>query len=351
MAKRGAAEGFALTNSSTFTHIAKRARPNVIRPASVEAIAEAGRMLRDGRLVAFPTETVYGLGADATNARAVAEIFAAKGRPSFNPLIVHVGSRDAAAAVADFSPLAMQLADAFWPGPLTLVARRIPSAGIADLVTAGLETVAVRVPAHPVALALLDAAAVPLAAPSANRSGHVSPTRAAHVETDLGDRVAMILDGGASKHGVESTVVDVTGDAPRLLRLGSVTATDIERVTGVLPTRAINADGKSGDGGPMSPGQLLTHYAPRARVRLDVTAPEADEALLAFGPQVPPHSGPIFNLSASGDLVEAAANLYAALRSLDATGIASIAVMPIPTAGLGEAINDRLNRAATSRGV
>ncbi|MFN3868516.1 MAG: L-threonylcarbamoyladenylate synthase [Hyphomicrobiaceae bacterium] len=321
----------------------------MIRPASADTIAEAGRLLRDGRLVAFPTETVYGLGADATNARAVAAIFAAKGRPSFNPLIVHVASRHAAAAVADLSPLAMQLAHVFWPGPLTLVARRRAAAGIADLVTAGLETVAVRVPAHRIALALLAAAAVPIAAPSANRSGHVSPTRAAHVAADLGDRVAMILDGGACEHGVESTVVDVSGDTPRLLRLGSVTAADIARVTGVLPARAIAADGRSGDGGPMSPGQLLTHYAPRARVRLGVTAPAADEALLAFGAQVPPHPGPVFNLSTSGDVVEAAANLYAALRLLDATGVASIAVMPIPAGGLGEAINDRLNRAAASR--
>lgn len=321
----------------------------MIRPASAEAIAEAGALVRGGRLVAFPTETVYGLGADATNPRAVAGIFAAKGRPSFNPLIVHVGSTAAAAAVIEMSPLALLLARAFWPGPLTLVARRISSAGIADLVTAGLETVAVRVPAHPVALALLAAAGVPIAAPSANRSGHVSPTRAEHVAADLGERCTMILDGGACAHGLESTVVDVTGPSPRLLRLGSITAADIERVTGVRPTRAIAAEGRAGDGGPVSPGQLLAHYAPRARVRLDVTAPEADEALLAFGPQVPPHSGPTFNLSASGDLVEAAANLYSALRTLDATGAATIAVMPIPPNGLGEAINDRLNRAASSR--
>lgn len=315
-----------------------------------DAIAKAGAAIRAGRLVAFPTETVYGLGADATNARAVAEIFAAKARPTFNPLIVHVGSLDAAAALAELSPAALALGRALWPGPLTLVARRRADCAIADLVTAGLDTIAVRVPAHAAALALIAAAGVPIAAPSANRSGHVSPTRAAHVAADLGERVSMILDGGSCKHGLESTVLDVTGEAVRLLRLGAVTAATIEALTGRPVSRATVAERDGGgDGLPVSPGQLLNHYSPRARVRLDAERAWHGEALLAFGPVVPPHDGPVLNLSASGDLVEAAANLYAGLRELDDTGAASIAVMPIPREGLGEAINDRLARAAAGR--
>lgn len=315
-----------------------------------DAIAEAAALIRAGRLVAFPTETVYGLGADATNPRAVAEIFAAKGRPTFNPLIVHVTNPAAAAALAEFSPAAIALGAALWPGPLTLVARRRRESGIADLVSAGLDTIALRVPSHPVALALLAATGRPIAAPSANRSGHVSPTRAAHVVADLGERVAMILDGGDCEHGLESTVLDVSGADVRLLRLGAVTAEAIAAATGRPVTRATSAShGGEGDGLPASPGQLLHHYAPRARVRLDAATALPGEALLAFGGDVPPHAGPLVNLSPAGDLVEAAANLYAGLRALDDTGAAVIAVAPIPHEGLGEAINDRLARAAAGR--
>ncbi|MBL8565023.1 MAG: threonylcarbamoyl-AMP synthase [Hyphomicrobiaceae bacterium] len=323
----------------------------VTRPTG-RTIEEAGASIRAGQLVAFPTETVYGLGADSTNARAVAEIFAAKGRPAFNPLIVHVASLEQAATLAELTTTAQSLGAAFWPGPLTLVARRRAGSPIADLVTAGLDTVALRVPAHTIALALLRAAGVPIAAPSANRSGHVSPTRAEHVAADLGDRVSMILDGGACEHGLESTVLDVTGDGGgvRLLRLGAVTAEAIEALIGAKLVRATGVGhSASGDGLPVSPGQLLNHYAPRARVRLNVESPVPGEALLAFGSPVPAHDGAMLNLSPAADLVEAAANLYSGLRALDDTGATSIAVMPIPHIGLGEAINDRLARAAVGR--
>lgn len=322
-----------------------------VRLADAEAIAEAGRLLRQGRLVAFPTETVYGLGADATNDDAVAAIFAAKGRPNFNPLIVHVADVDAAARLAELGPVALRLARAFWPGPLTLVAPRKAGAGVSALATAGLDTVAVRVPANPLAHALLVAAGVPVAAPSANRSGHVSPTLAAHVAADLGDRVAMVLDGGATTHGLESTVVDVSGDRVTLLRLGSITAQQLAAVTGQDVQRATEAAVKDGIVAPQSPGQLLLHYAPRARVRLNVTEPRPGEGFLAFGSiaSEPRHDGPTINLSPAGDLTEAARALYASLRSLDDAGVDSIAVMPIPHDGIGEAINDRLNRAAAPR--
>lgn len=312
------------------------------------AIAEAGSLIRAGALVAFPTETVYGLGADATNPNAVAAIFTAKGRPSFNPLIVHVADLAAAEALAELPPLAIELARQFWPGPLTLVANRRADARIAPAVTAGLGTIAVRVPGNDVALALLAAAGVPVAAPSANRSGHVSPTRAEHVAADLADRVAMILDGGASERGLESTVLDVSEEPWRLLRHGSIPAEAIEQVLGHQLVHATHAGPDHGSA-PASPGQLLNHYAPRARVRLDIASPETGEGLIAFGPQVPPHDGPCINLSPSGDLAEAAARLYAALRELDAAGVASIAVVPIPKTGLGAAISDRLSRAAAGR--
>lgn len=312
-----------------------------IRPATDDAIAAAAEALREGRLVAFPTETVYGLGADATNGRALAGIYAAKGRPRFNPLIVHVADASAVARLAVPSPLAARLADAFWPGALTMVLAKAPGCPIADLATAGLDTVAIRVPSHRIARALIAAAGVPVAAPSANRSGHVSPTTAAHVDTDLGAAVAMILDDGPSPVGVESTVVDLSGPHPTLLRAGGVTSEAIEAVLGTPLMRAMDAAEQ-----PSSPGQLASHYAPRAAVRLRAVDAAPGEALLAFGPAVPAHRGPIINLSASGDLAEAAANLFAALRQLDSTGIATIAVMPIPDSGLGEAINDRLRRAA-----
>jgi L-threonylcarbamoyladenylate synthase len=315
-----------------------------IEKADEKAIAAAAEQLRAGRLVAFPTETVYGLGADATNARAVAEIFAAKGRPRFNPLIVHVLGAEQAEAHAVLTPLARRLADAFWPGPLTLVLDKHDGSPVCDLVTGGLTTLAVRAPDHPVARALLAAAGRPLAAPSANRSGHVSPTQAAHVDADLGDRIAMVLDGGATAHGLESTIVDARGETPVLLRLGAVPVATIEAVLGMEVAR-----GDIDAARPSAPGQLKSHYAPRAKVRLNAREVRAGEALLAFGPDVPATGGPVINLSPAGDLTEAAAGLFAALRALDASGASAIAVMPIPETGLGEAINDRLQRAAAPR--
>lgn len=309
--------------------------------ATSQAIADAAAALRAGQLVAFPTETVYGLGADATNARAVAAIFEAKGRPRFNPLIMHVASMQAVSTLGHLTATGHKLAAAFWPGPLTLVLMKAPGCPVADLATAGLDTIAVRLPAHPIGRALLQAAGVPIAAPSANRSGHVSPTTAAHVDADLADRVAMILDGGATSVGLESAVVDVTGDTPVILRLGGVTREDIARVLG-CPVALAGEENVA----PSSPGMLARHYAPATRLRLDAHDVRAGEALLAFGPALPPHSGPAINLSPSGDLTEAAANLFAALRTLDASGATAIAVMPIPAYGLGEAINDRLQRAA-----
>ncbi len=315
---------------------------------SEDAIARAAAELRAGHLVAFPTETVYGLGADATNGRAVALIFEAKGRPRFNPLIVHVSSRAAAERFAHFTDKASRLADAFWPGALTLVLPRRADSGISELVSAGLDTIAVRVPSHPVAQTLLEAAGVPVAAPSANISGHVSPTTAQHVEADLGDKVALILDGGPTEHGLESTVVDATGEQIVLLRPGAVTRESIEEVLGEPVVRA--GDSAAQNDQIRSPGQLASHYAPRARVRLNATDLRPGEALLAFGEPFPGAEGHMTeNLSPTGDLVEAAANLFAALRRLDATGVETIAVMPIPEAGLGEAINDRLRRAAAER--
>jgi L-threonylcarbamoyladenylate synthase len=319
---------------------------DLIVAADEKAIGEAAQLLREGRLVAFPTETVYGLGADAADNRAVARIFEAKGRPRFNPLIVHVVSLEAAREIGIFDELAASLAAAFWPGPLTLVVNKRSGAAIGDLVTAGLDTVAIRMPRHPVALALLEAFGGAIAAPSANRSGHVSPTRAEHVEADLGDRVAMILDGGAVEVGLESTIVDTTSGQPRLLRSGGLTREAIERVL----AGPLAVPSASDPNAPVAPGMLASHYAPRAAVRLNCLSARAGEALLAFGP-APPHDGPTFNLSLSGDLIEAAASLFAALRSLDSSGAASIAVMPIPETGLGEAINDRLRRAAAPQNI
>ncbi len=313
--------------------------------ATPESIEQAGAALRRGEVVAFPTETVYGLGADATNARAVARVYEAKGRPRFNPLIVHVDNIAAAERIAVLSPKALRLAATFWPGPLTLVLRLRPEVGIADLVTAGLETVAVRVPDHAVALALIAAAGCPIAAPSANRSGHVSPTLAGHVEADLGDAPAFIIDAGATAHGLESTILDASGDMIVLLRSGAVTVEAIERALGELIARATEAAGDQ----LVAPGQLASHYAPRAPLRLDASEAQPGEALLAYGGDVPTHAGSMINLSPTGDLVEAAANLFAALRSLDAMQPAGIAVMPIPDDGLGEAINDRLRRGAAPR--
>jgi L-threonylcarbamoyladenylate synthase len=309
--------------------------------ADKETIEAAAAAMRGGALVAFPTETVYGLGADATNGRAVAAIFAAKDRPRFNPLIVHVPDVGAAEKLGLLPDLGRRLALAFWPGALSLVLAKQPDCPVADLATAGLDTIAVRVPSHAIAQALLRAVDRPIAAPSANLSGHVSATTAAHVEADLGSRVAMVLDGGATAVGLESTVVDVTGDEPIILRLGGVAREDIARVLG----RAITvAEGNPEN--PGSPGMLARHYAPGARLRLDAQEARSNEALLAFGGAVPRHAGPTINLSVTGDLAEAAANLFSALRALDTSGVPTIAVTPIPEEGLGEAINDRLRRAA-----
>jgi len=317
-----------------------------VQPADSEAIEAAGRLLVAGELVALPTETVYGLAADATNGQAVARIFATKGRPRFNPLIVHVPDVPAAERIAVMTGAAHKLAQAFWPGPLTLVMTRRSEAGLSDLVSAGLDSVAVRVPAHPVAQAVLAAAGRPLAAPSANRSGRVSPTTAQHVADDLGEEVRLILDGGATQHGLESTVLDVSvAERVRLLRLGAVSRDAIEAVLGEKL-----ADGPASDDvHPSSPGQLASHYAPHAALRLDATDVRPGEALLAFGRAVPATTGPVINLSATGDPVEAAAALFSALRALDQGKVQVIAVMPIPDQGIGEAINDRLRRAAAPR--
>ncbi len=313
-----------------------------IATATSVSIARAARQLQAGELVAFPTETVYGLGADATNSEAVARIFAAKGRPHFNPLIIHVLDIEAARALGQFNATATRLAETFWPGPLTLVVKKMPDAGIADLATPGLETIALRSPAHPVARAVLAQAGRPIAAPSANRSGRVSPTLACHVEADLGREVSMILDGGSAVHGLESTVIDASREPARLLRPGAIAADAIEAVLGCPLARGDRDDAER----PSSPGQLARHYAPHARLRLDAHEVLPGEVQLAFGPALM-SDGMIINLSPSGDLVEAAAVLFASLRALDEAGAAAVAVMPIPHRGLGEAINDRLRRAAT----
>ncbi|MCX5512397.1 threonylcarbamoyl-AMP synthase [Kaistia algarum] len=312
-----------------------------------EAIDAAVAALARGELVAMPTETVYGLAADAANGEAVARIYAAKGRPRFNPLIAHVADFAGAEALVHFDVLSRQIAEAFWPGPLTLVLPRREGAAVSDLVTAGLDTLAIRIPAHPVAHSLLAAFGGPLAAPSANRSGHVSATTAAHVAADLGDAVSVVLDAGPSAVGVESTILKVEGDEIYLLRAGGVPREAIEALTG----RAVHVAALGEGQAPTSPGQLLSHYAPGAAVRLDAGDVRPGEGLLAFGQDLPPGSDKaavIINLSPRGDLVEAAARLFSALRELDGKA-ETIAVMPIPATGLGEAIADRLKRAAAPR--
>lgn len=305
-----------------------------VLPADAAAIARAAAALRAGQLAAFPTETVYGLGADAANGAAVAAIFAAKGRPRFNPLIVHLPDAAAASRHAALPDAARALAGAFWPGPLTLVAPRKAGSPLSLLVSAGLDTVALRVPAHPVAAALLAAAGCPIAAPSANVSGHVSPTTAGHVAEGLGGSVALILDGGPTPLGLESTVIGFDGNTPILLRPGAIARAEIEAVAGPL---------SAPDGAIRSPGQLQSHYAPHAPLRRNAMDARADEVLLGFG-----DVACAMNLSPRGDLKEAAANLFAMLRALDRLG-RPIAVSPIPPDGLGEAINDRLARAAAPR--
>ena len=321
-----------------------------ILPANEAEVATAARCLEEGGLVAFPTETVYGLGADAANPAAIARLYQAKGRPSFNPLIAHVGDIQAATRIARFNAIATTLAQAFWPGPLTLVLPKTRDCAVADLATAGLDTIAVRVPAHPVALAILRAFGGPVVAPSANLSGHVSPTNAEHVHSDLMGRIDLIVDGGAVAVGVESTIVGCF-DAPMLLRPGGLPRGEIERVLGrALLQPPQDADNDSGQ--PLAPGMLASHYAPRTPVRLNAERMEAGEALLAFGPRTVADvdaSSAVMNLSARGDLNEAAANLFGYLRALDSKGARAIAVMPVPHHGLGEAINDRLRRAAMGR--
>jgi L-threonylcarbamoyladenylate synthase len=303
------------------------------------ALAKAARLLGEGQLVAFPTETVYGLGADARSDEAVARIFAAKGRPKFNPLIVHVTDLAAAARFGVFDARARALAERFWPGALTLVVPRVADCSVSWLATAGLETIALRVPAHPVARQLLAAFGGPLAAPSANKSGSVSATTARHVADSLGDAVSLILDGGATTHGLESTIVGLAHEHPALLRPGAIARAEIEAVVGHLGVAADREEA------PHSPGRLKRHYATAKPLRLNATAAAADEALLAFG--VPVAGARVtLNLSEGGDLVEAAAHLFAMLRRLDAEDVRGIAVMPVPAHGLGEAINDRLQRAA-----
>ncbi|MDJ1006525.1 MAG: L-threonylcarbamoyladenylate synthase [Paracoccaceae bacterium] len=300
-------------------------------------IASAADLLRRGKLVAFPTETVYGLGADAMQDRAVAAIYAAKNRPPSNPLILHVGSRQAAEALAVFSPEAVMLAEAFWPGPLTLVLPLRPTAGVSKLAVPSGRLVALRVPDQPVAAALITAAGRPLAAPSANPSGRVSPTAAAHVLSGLGGRIDAIVDGGPCAIGLESTIVE-PGDPPRLLRPGGLPAREIEPLLG----RPLA--GPEDRGAPVAPGQLASHYAPSVDLRLDAGAPRAGESYLGFGP-----GAATLNLSEGGDIREAAQNLFGHLHALDAMG-RPIAVAPIPDTGFGRAINDRLRRAAAPRG-
>jgi L-threonylcarbamoyladenylate synthase len=309
--------------------------------ADPAAIAAAAEILAAGGLVAFPTETVYGLGADAANGEAVARLYEAKGRPAFNPLIAHVSDMAAARRLARFDATAERLAARFWPGPLTLVLPKAANCPVAELATAGLDTIAVRVPAHAVARDLLAAFGGPVVAPSANRSGHVSPTTAQHVLADLAGRVDVILDGGPTPVGLESTIVACLGE-PTLLRLGGLDRAEIEYATGrpLAERTALQSDA------PVAPGQLASHYAPRARLRLDVQSVATGEALLAFGEPLPGASH-MLNLSPRGDLIEAAANLFAHLRALDAAQPSAIAVMPVPHHGLGETINDRLKRAAS----
>ena len=309
--------------------------------ANKESIARAAEALARGEIVAFPTETVYGLGANALDASAVAKVFAAKVRPRFNPLIVHVLGLEEAESYAVVNGTARKLIRAFWPGPLSLVLPRKKACAIADLVSAGLDTIALRAPSNRIARALLEVAKLPIAAPSANRSGRISPTIAAHVEAELGSLPAMILDGGPCALGLESTVLGVDGDDVTLLRLGALPLEEIETVLGRKLARPEPGSHVS------SPGQLATHYAPLTPLRLNARSAKRGEALLAFGPQVPDFAGPTINLSQSGDLVEAAANFFAALRALDEAGVETIAVMPIPAHGLGEAINDRLKRASS----
>lgn len=314
--------------------------PRLIIPDE-NGLAAAVAAWRDGDIVAFPTETVYGLGADATNAEAVARIYAAKGRPAHNPLIAHFGDRLTLEQHVEMSDLAEELAARFWPGPLTLVMNKKPESTIVDAATAGLPTVAVRLPSHPVAQQLLRQFGKPVAAPSANPSGLLTATTPKHVAQNMGDKAPLVIIGGRTPHGLESTIIDVSGVKPKLLRHGAIALEELKLVVGDLEQNTTSEM-------PAAPGQLLKHYAPRHPLRLNALSAEPDEAFLTFGPHLGPISGKAQrNLSEQGDLAEAAANLFMALHEFDARDdISGIAVMPIPTNGLGAAINDRLHRAA-----
>lgn len=317
----------------------------ILAPADAASIARAAEILREGGLVAFPTETVYGLGADAASAWAVARIYDAKGRPSFNPLIAHVADLAAARREAVLPEAAIRLAEAFWPGPLTIVAPAAPGGSVCELARAGLPSVALRVPDHPVARALIKALGRPVAAPSANRSGHVSPVTAAHVAEDLSGRVDMILDGGRTKAGLESAIVSFCDAAPTLLRPGAVPRERIEKALGARLAAPARAE-------VTAPGMTASHYAPKARLRLEAHEILAGEGALDFGGRLAGRAAPgtvVLDLSPKGDLVEAAANLFACLRELDARGVEKVAVAHLPERGLGEAINDRLRRAAAPK--
>jgi len=324
----------------------------VVARASAATIERARFVLSAGGLVAFPTETVYGLGADAANDRAVAKLYAAKERPSFNPLIAHVADLAAARRLAQFDAEALKLAEVFWPGPLTLVLPKLRGCPVGQLATSGLDTIAVRAPNHPVARDILAAFGKPVVAPSANRSGRVSPTSATHVQADLAGRIDLIVDGGASPLGLESTIL-ACGGRTVLLRPGAIPRETIARFLGHdIAIATIWTDAADGGGRPVAPGMLISHYAPQAHLRMNATTVAAGEALLAFGAPLPQDAGNAritLNLSAGGEMVEAAANLFNYLRELDGAGVDSIAVMPIPGEGLGEAINDRLRHAAAPR--
>lgn len=322
-------------------------RPTIRLGTDAASLAEAGRLLATGALVAFPTETVYGLGADATDSAAIARLYAAKGRPSFNPLIAHVPDLASAFALGDINEAARKLAEAFWPGPLTLVVPARADGAVCELARAGLSSLAIRVPADATAQAILRAASRPIAAPSANRSGHVSPTEAAHVLADLDQRIDAVVMGEATPVGVESTILACLDDRVVLLRPGAVTREAAERIIG----RPIALPDSTSEASPLAPGRLASHYATRAPVRLHAKTIAPGEACLAFGPNLPPGCDPArtLNLSPTGDPVEAAANLYAMLRRLDGFSPAAIAVVEFSMIGLGEAIFDRLQRAAAPR--
>jgi L-threonylcarbamoyladenylate synthase len=308
-----------------------------VLPVSPEALDQAAAVIRTGGLVAIPTETVYGLAADAANGEAVARIYAAKGRPRFNPLICHVSSLEMARRIGVFSPLALRLAEAFWPGPLSLIAPRAADAPVSALASAGLPTIAVRMPDHEAALDLIRRVDRPLAAPSANLSEQLSPTTAQHVAAQLSDRLDLILDGGPCRSGVESTIIAVDGDRLVQLRPGAIARADI---AGVAEQQVMSPE----EGAIRAPGMMQRHYAPRAQLRLDASDVREGELFLAFGD--PPRGvAPTLNLSTRGDLIEAASNLFAMLHELDARGT-HIAIAPLPDEGIGEAICDRLKRAA-----